>query len=300
MKNIIFVLLLCVATLSAHACEVCGCSSGPNTIGLLPGNGYHFIGFRSQFRNTLSQHPDVFGIPGKKSMELFITNMLIGRYQLNKRIQILGFIPFSNNSQIIETTTTRSNGLGDVSVIGNYLLINKIDSVKSLYLFVSTGIKTPTGKYNRNLKQINTLSNGSGSWDIPFGLNLNLKKRKWSFVFENNFVLKSRNSSGYKFGNALINNFSTVYKVGYSKVEFLPMLGASFQSFFKDSRLGVSDIVSLNHGNLLSASFGCGFLFQKWLIQLQGGVPIYQNLGDGAVHQKITAQFSISYLIEKK
>jgi hypothetical protein len=97
------------------ACDVCGCGGGNAGAGMgfMPTNDYHYIGIRSNYRRFYSQEHSIINGP-TSSTEYFFLTELIGKYQLSKRWQLIGIVPYSFVSQAKQNSTTSQQGIGDV------------------------------------------------------------------------------------------------------------------------------------------------------------------------------------------
>jgi hypothetical protein len=94
MKIISLVLFMLFAYSKSFACDICGGASNSLSLGFLPNNNVHFIGFRSSFKNFESKdlHTQRF-----KSKESFISNELYGKYKISNKFQAFAFVPYAFN-----------------------------------------------------------------------------------------------------------------------------------------------------------------------------------------------------------
>lgn len=286
-----------------QACDVCGCGGGNAGAGMgfMPTNDYHYIGFRSNYRRFYSQeHSIITGTTS--STEYFFLNELIGKYQLSKRWQLLGIVPYSFVSQVKQNSTTSQQGIGDVSVLGFYTPILKKDSSGLIrhQLNFGFGVKVPTGKYAQSVDLMSNIYPGTGAFDIQFAANYILQKKKHGFQFEAANTIRLENSYGFQYGNVTTVGANYFIALRRNDNLFRPFIGVQGNYFAKDviDRVIVNE--SVNFGPIVTVRIGLNFSRLNWFASLSGQVPIYQNLGDGAVQQKEAVQFSLNYLIPKK
>jgi hypothetical protein len=173
MKKISLVFLLTVVLLQPTlACDVCGCSLGGNYFGILPQFNKNFVGLRW---SQAKFHSYIYGgavLPAQYSNDTYNKVELWGRYYVNEKLQVFGFIPYAYNNMNGSDQVVSAHGLGDVTLMANYLIINTGGDRTRLFkhsLMAGGGIKLPTGDFkledkgkiiNRNFQM------GTGSVDF--------------------------------------------------------------------------------------------------------------------------------------
>src|SRR5215813_12420697 len=121
MKKFFLAGMLFLAIQNINACDVCGCSSGAYFIGPFPIFHKHFLGTRYTFRTFKSA---IAGDPSQFSNDFYQTVELWGGWNIGKRWQVLGFVPYNMNRQKSDDGLSKSSGLGDISIIINYNLLS--------------------------------------------------------------------------------------------------------------------------------------------------------------------------------
>ncbi len=114
MKKILFTTMALCAVVAGNACEICGCSSGNYFIGPFPVFQKHFAGVRYTFRSfdtRLKSDATQF------SRDFYQTAEIWGGLNINKRWQLLGFVPYNINQQKSDDGARTNRGVGDVSFI---------------------------------------------------------------------------------------------------------------------------------------------------------------------------------------
>lgn len=106
------------------ACDVCGGSNGNSNLGYVSGHKRSFIGFRSTFRAFSSSDHIHKNELDKGSTEQFLSTECVSKFHVHKRLQVIAFIPYQIQSRRQEGETIRQNGLGDISLLANSIILN--------------------------------------------------------------------------------------------------------------------------------------------------------------------------------
>ncbi len=232
MKYTIGCVLLIVCMLHvSKACDVCGASSSGQGLGLLPQMNRHFAGIQYQYVELHSRHVPLSELkPVTYSNEYYRTAQLWGRYCIGDRWQLFVFAPYRfNNSTHLQGNS--ANGVGDISILVNYVLVPNSDSYGVIQhrLQAGTGIKLPTGKYTgiseQDKRGLPNMQPGSGAFDIPFNTNYTLQYRSIGLNTDVSYVLTTAGADGYKYGNKLNVQLNSFYRTKYRSVILLPMVG---------------------------------------------------------------------------
>lgn len=286
------------------ACDICGCAASSFSLGLLPSSNHHFIGLRSSIRTFRTTHPPLFGIQDPPSKELFTTTDLMGRWKINKRFQLIGVVPYVVNNQSTDERTLNIHGIGDITVLGNYVFVQNTDSIARRFKQAGTfgiGVKAPTGKYdNTNINNRNMLP-GTGTVDFVATLNYSIQKGSWGYLTESSFNYKTANKYNYQFGHALGTTHMAFYRwVINENLRVLPQLGVNYNHNFRDRIKGKVTDDSFNGGTLFNAQATVAVLYKNWAVSANYFIPVYQHQGNGYVEQLTSFRIGINYFITKK
>ncbi|MBV9961715.1 MAG: hypothetical protein JO072_05655, partial [Parafilimonas sp.] len=181
------IILFTISITAIYACPICGCGVGGFYIGLLPTYKSQFLGLRygySHYETRLKDDPSQFSHDHYHQVELY------GGVTLGKHWQLMGFLPYHFNHQIMDDGVFDKNGLGDMSLLANYKLwesskLNKNNTLFHQQFWLGAGIKLPTGKYGVNftdtanaaldelLGDVNSQM-GTGSTDFIFNAMYNI------------------------------------------------------------------------------------------------------------------------------
>lgn len=287
----------------SQACDICGCAASSFSMGLLPNSKHHFIGLRTSYKSFESR--DLHSISSRAtSNENFLTSELYGRYKFAKKFQVLAFIPYVYNQKTDSVQTLTIKGMGDISLLMNYVFIDNSDSLTKKFKQVGTiggGLKTPTGQFFKlGFEEINMLP-GTGSWDFIFNANYSIQYKAIGIQSESSFTLKTANKNLYQFGNSVSNSELFFYRwVLNSNLKIIPQFGVNFNHNWKDRKNGFLSDDTFNGGNILNAQINLAILYKNWACTSQFFIPLKQNLNEGYVSQTSSIRLSINYFIKNK
>lgn len=304
MKNILvgFALFLCVS--HSHACDICGSASSAFSLGMLPNSKQHFVGLRSTMRWYESEPaPDGHEFRGVSS-QFFTSTEIFGRYKISKRFQLQGFVPYVVN-QKTDSKTTTINGIGDVMLIGNFVFVDNMDSIQKKVRHSGTiglGVKAPTGQFFKlGFEEINMLP-GTGAVDFIANLNYLFQlQNNIGFQNETSFTYKLTNKYQYRFGNALSISQVIFYRWKINETfSIVPQLGAQWMHNWKDLKNGQLSEDTYNGGSLVNGQASIFFMWKSWGLNIQGQLPIYQQLNRGYVSQLGMVRCAVNYFMNSK
>lgn len=261
MKKILTIALLSFAFVPhARSCDVCGCSLGGNYFGILPLYNKNFVGLRwSQARFHSYIAPTQY-LGAEFSDDTYSKVELWGRYYVTRRIQLYAFIPYVYNDMNGTDQKVFASGLGDISIMANYVLINTGEEKRDFKhtLIAGGGVKFPTGKFdlfdqgkiiNRNFQM------GTGSIDFNINAVYTIRYKKAGLNMETGYKINTRNSDDYLFGNQYRASAQLFFWQKIGPVSILPHAGATYEqaNMHKDG-----DIIQTNTGG--NAWLGTGGL----------------------------------------
>src|SRR6516164_5798674 len=170
-----FVLVVGLVTvMTVRSCPICGCGGSNIYMGLMPEFSGHFIGMRYHYSRY---HTQLFSDLSQFSNNEYNTLELWGGLKLGNKFQLLGFVPYYFNKQVDDDGTFWTRGLGDITLIGQYKLLESSkwrpgNRILKQQLWVGGGLKLPTGPFNANLLDSTTTVSdvnaqiGTGSVDF--------------------------------------------------------------------------------------------------------------------------------------
>lgn len=221
----------------SNACSICGCGGGNLFLGIYPSFKSKFIGVRynySEYNTVLSNDRSQFSHNYYNSVELW-SGLNIGR-----RWQLFAFVPYHYNNQIDDDSKKTKKGIGDISILTSYKLINTHRSSKtglpvSNQLWLGGGLKLNTGNFSvdpsdpgTTLADINNQI-GTGSTDLLLNLRNVYQIGYWGLTSNINYKFGTKNQQGYQFGNKLSINSIAFYSIDLGKTTISPNIGMQFE-----------------------------------------------------------------------
>ena len=281
MKKIFLLSASCLIVVSSAACDVCGCALGGNYYGLLPLNNKNFVGLRwsqAKFYAHMNHHSEY--LPEEYSFDTYHKAELWGRFNLTDRLQVFAFVPYNYNRMEGNLQETRTSGLGDITLIANYRLLETTDDSEPFkhLLMLGGGVKLPTGKNDHMDGGVPINPNfqlGSGSIDFLMSAVYTLRYEKIGLNIETGYKINTRNDDAYRFGNQFNLASHFFYSKSVGAVSFLPNAGLYYESAarHRDRR----SIVTNTGGTALFASGGMETYVANFSIGVNYKYPLQQQ-----------------------
>lgn len=279
--SFILLMILLFTAFQTFACDVCGCGMPTTSLGILPQFRKHYIGIQYSNRSFTTIHYNSMPIDIlSTTKESFQTMEFRARFFINPKIQFFTMIPFNVNKQIETNQTQTIQGLGDISGLLNYNLINTGDSIAKKWkhnLQIGGGIKAATGKFNtlsNNITNAN-IQVGSGSWDFLIDLIHTVRIDKFGINTNVIYKLNQPNSNLFKFGNRTNINSSVFYWANYQHYSILPNLGVAIEHAQPDAHNSFA--IPKSGGLSMSVSAGIDVYLKNFTIGCFAQLPFYQG-----------------------
>ena len=285
MKKILIFSLLLIQT-TAWSCDICGCANGGAYFGIMPQIGRPFVGLRYR----MSSYDSHLNSKLLRTKETFRATELWARFYPAKRIQVLAFAPYYFNHQqdIASGVVRRLQGLGDITLLGNYNLFNTFwDSTRvhrvNHSLLVGAGLKVPTGRFRYNQTEVSEVNNpnfqlGTGSVDVLLSALYSMRIGSWGWNTDLTYKVNSTNVQEYRFGNRLTANSLIFYTKELSHVTLMPNAGMYAEVAAQDFRDGVRN--RQTGGYVTMANTGLEVYLKRFSIGATYQLPVIQNLAD--------------------
>jgi hypothetical protein len=299
MKRIFLAGILFLSIQDSFACDICGCSSGNYFIGPFPLFHKHFFGTRYTFRSfksTLADDPTQF------SKDFYQTIELWGGWNIGKKWQVLGFVPYNFNRQNSDDGLTKSNGLGDITLIVNYNLLNKQSKDKkgndiSQQLWIGVGVKLPTGGFSPDPNDIiPTASNQAGTGSVDYLLNAQyaVNINKWGINSSMNYKI-NRKAHDYQFGDRFSSSTFVFRSFNKGRTVLNPNAGLLYENLRANKLDGAK--VPDSGGNALLAAAGLEIGFKKISVGFNVQLPVSQNFSNGQTTTKVRGMVHLTFAL---
>jgi hypothetical protein len=222
MKKILgWSILAGTAASGAAGCDLCAVYSAPLAHHVHDA-GFHF-GVSEQFTHfgTIQENGHEVSNEFDQRMDSYVTQAFVG-YQVTDRFGVQFNMPIIHRSfHRIEEGLRRSgteSGIGDVSLLGNFVVVRRDKEDWSLAWQLLGGVKFPTGSSDRLHEELqeepagsgpesaihgHDLTLGSGSYDGIVGSELYARWRRLFFTAAVQYSIRSRGEIDYRFANDL-------------------------------------------------------------------------------------------------
>jgi hypothetical protein len=303
MKKIIIVHIIFFSFAGAYACSICGCGGGNFYMGLLPNFTNKFIGIRyhySQFHTQLANNLTQFSTNYYNTMEVW------GGRNIAKKWQVLAFVPYYYNKQVDDDGITYKSGLGDITLLANYQLIqtksmNKGNKSVEQVLWIGAGIKLPTGTFKVNpADSTTTLSDinaqiGTGSIDFLVNALYNIRIGFFGVSTSVNYKVGTTNTSQYKFGNKLTANTIAYYRFRTHGIGVAPHTGIVYEH--TEVNLLNKETVQYTGSYAFSALAGVEISFNKIAVGISLQAPLAQNFAQGQTKMEFRGLAHVTFAL---
>jgi len=300
MKIFRFFLLILLLPLSSHACDICGCANSGSYFGLMPQSNKSVIGIRYNYLN-FTTHPASQVL---RTEEQFNVTELYARFFPIRRVQVMAFLPYRMDQQVTTSGTKKQNGLGDMTILANYNILNTLmDSESSSRfshtLLVGGGIKLPTGRFKYDENDVLQVANanfqpGTGSTDFILNTFYTVNLDQWGLGVNVSRKFNTTNSQDYKFGNQLFGTIDLYRSFKLGKLTLTPTVGL----YAEQSGRGRKEKVLLDEtgGKQLNGTVGMNLFTKRWTIGVNGQKPISQRSNSGHVVAKERILVQVGFL----
>ena len=283
MKKLILTGILFFTFTGLFACDICGCSASGYFFGPFPQFKSHFYGVRYYFRSFNSQVKDD---ASQFSKDFYQTAEIWGGLNVGKKWQLMAFVPYNFNKQKSDDGTNSMNGIGDITLLANYKILNNSRQLKNgknirQQLMFGAGIKIPTGKFSADPDDIIAGANnqpGSGSVDVLLNSMYTLQINTWGVNGTLNYKINN-SADQFRFGNTLNANLFAFKNITAKSLIISPNVGLMYENLQANQleNLKVAD----TGGNALLCAAGVEINMSKVTFGVNVQLPIDQNLSAG-------------------
>ncbi|WP_242920154.1 hypothetical protein [Pontibacter liquoris] len=289
--------------LNSYACDG-GCTIGGSYLGILPQVHKNFFGVRylsNTYTITSTYTHSHDGVPEthhELTENIFRSAELWGRYTPVKGMQVFAFVPYRFNQHIMPEETHRPSGLGDITLLANYAVLNTGDSATySLRhtLRLGGGIKLPTGHFGQGSHHDGpaSMQPGTGSTDYILTGIYTIRYNKIGLNSDVTYNLNSENKEGYQFGNRVSASSNLFYWHNTGAITILPSAGLYYEKAEADQLHGEKNLQT--GGESIFATAG----LSVYVGPVATSVTVQKNLSTTTVRDtrgNSRMQLSLAYL----
>lgn len=279
-------------------CDACGCSANGGSMGFSSMLNNNFIGLRYVNQSYTTKEGIFNNSPW--IYENFNTIQIWSRIPITKKILLTALVPYHNNNRELATGKEGISGIGDVTVMGMYTLIQpKMDSTTNYThkLQMGGGVKAPTGKYNvANNGTLNpSFQLGTGSWDYLLVSEYVIKRKQLGLNTALSYTFKTENQKQYQFGNQFNYGSTVFYLLDFNKIKLVPQLGLAGEVYASNKQVK-QDVIGTK-GDILFSKFGLEVGKDKFSLGINAMLPINQNLTGGNVKANYRFGINLNYTL---
>ena len=281
MKKYFTAVLLIGSLLSvpARACDICGCGVSNYNPFLFPHLSKSYIGLSYLHRTYHTR-----GDEGAFGTEHYNSFMLTGQYKLGKKLQFLALLPWQTNILTNDAGTRRAQGLGDITLNGQYRLWDQQTKKLRQTVLIGGGVKLATGRYvpaATDKADDQNFQLGTGSTDFLLNGSYRLSYRKWVFGASTSYKYNTANSDGFRFGDIWNAGVMAVYRQDWDKVSLLPYVQLTHEAQLQDADNHV--LQSHSGGTVFYAGGGVDLNTKRFTIGLNYQFAADQSLAGGQI-----------------
>ncbi|HVZ57012.1 MAG TPA: hypothetical protein VG870_10175 [Chitinophagaceae bacterium] len=300
MRKITILAIIFITSLTAGACEICGCGMGNYYIGLLPQFRRSFFGLRYQynhFQTVMKNDPTQFSRDYYQTLELW------SGVSLSRRWQLLAFVPVNFNRQVSDEGTSQRNGLGDITLLADYKLLDLTrggNRAVSQQLWVGGGVKLATGQFtidpaDQDLAAVANGQIGSGSTDFILNAMYTVRVNQLGITTNAGYKINTDNRDQYRFGNRFTANSLVSYSLPAGTTTITPNAGALYEHSDPSHLQGSK--INLTGGNLLLASAGVEFSRGKISTGFNVQLPVAQDFAEGQTKSRVRGMLHVTFAL---
>lgn len=228
------------------------------------------------------------------------TELLLGT-NIRNHWQLLLFLPHNNYYTSSDDGVSKNNGLGDVTFMGNYNILNEKKLNKDTVtifqqLAIGIGVKLPTGKYSIDVNELVTSANmqaGSGSYDLLLNMLYIFQIENRGYNFNANYRI-NQSAGHFKFGNRLKISCFAFRSFQWKKISLNPNIGMLFENL-KENTMH-SEVIKDTGGNVLLTAPGLELQIKHSVMGMNIQFPLFSNLSHGQTTPMMRGMCHLSFM----
>lgn len=295
-------LLAIVAYTPARACDVCGCSTSSQFLGVLPGYNYNFVGLQYLHSHYSGTHAGLRETdPVQHSRDYYNTVQLWGRYNLGHKYQVFVFVPYQYNMHHEDSTRYNNQGLGDITILASRKVLDRTLKNISHLLTAGVGVKLPTGHHDGisilDKEGLPNMQPGTGATDFMVNANYVARHKQLGINIDASYTLTTTSSDSYKYGNKLNSGILGFYSLSAGQVSLMPVAGIRHEYTLHDYDNYQRKWLNEQSGGYMTfAAAGLQAYYKRAGARITGQLPIAQNFAAGNVTASYKLEINIFFL----
>ncbi|MCW2118718.1 transporter [Flavobacterium sp. 7A] len=284
------------ASMMEEDCDACGCSAAGGSMGFSSMLNNNFVGVRYFYQSYTSRDGDFNNSPWID--ENFHTTQIWARIPIGSKIQLTALLPYQDHTRQYAAGPENISGLGDVTIMATYTVLESIKDSVVLYNRVQLGggFKLPTGKFDAisNTGSVNQgFQVGTGSLDYLLLAEHQLSWGKWGLNTMINYNIKSENKKDYKYGNQFNYGSTLFYMLKSDRMTYVPQLGIAGEVYKTNWQRGQK--LPNTAGDIFFSKIGVEIGRDKFSFGVNVMLPINQNLASGLMKSNYRLGVNLNY-----
>jgi hypothetical protein len=234
MKKLLIAILLSGSLHSvANACDICGGGTGNYNPFLFPHSSKSYFSLNFLNRSFHTHNDD-----GSVTRSNYATILLSGQYSISRKLQFLALVPYQYNKLEKTSTTDKRKGMGDMTLLLNYKIEERMSENWDQALTIGGGVKLATGCYAYpKTEDINdrNFQLGTGSTDYILNGAYRIGYRNWIANAIASYKYNTANKEGYRYGDVLTLGSIIAYRKNYNSLSVAPYVQVINESQMKDA-----------------------------------------------------------------
>jgi hypothetical protein len=271
-------------------------------MGLMPEYKNYFAGVRYHYAQY---HTQLVNDPSQFSTNYYNTIELWGGAHIGKRFQVMGFIPYYQNKQVDDDGTSKPNGLGDITVIGQYQVfhfmnMNAKKKMVDQQLWLGGGVKLATGTFDTGVDSTTTVADinaqlGTGSTDFLLNGLYSIRVGNFGVNASATYKINTTNKDDYRYGNKFNGIAIAYYRFNAKKLSISPNIGAAYEHVAANTLN--SKNVQYTGSNVTTAQAGVEFSIKGIGFGLNAQLPVAQSFAEGQTEMKVKGMAHITFAL---
>ncbi len=228
---------------------------------------------------------------------------IVGVYGVTEKLALFSIVPILDKNLDVTTPTGRktreTSGLGDVTIIARYTLLNWDKKGQTFRLAPFIAMETPTGDDDKkdSLGQLpQPLQLGSGSWDPSIGMVMTRQTLNWQIDASSSYKFNTE-ANDFEFGDVARLDLSYQYRLwprhlGTGVPSFIYGVLESNLIWEDRNKVGGSDDKN-SGGTTLFFTPGIQYVAKRFVIEAAVQLPVVQDLNGNALENDLISTLSL-------